>query len=98
MDTPSRRSFLAVTGATAAAIGAAAILPASAAEAETPAGEDALSAAESAAGGPLAGTLLMACVTDLQRGEVTVITDDDEITVTDPGLAGLIASISRSGA
>ncbi len=70
---------LAVTGATAAAIGAAAILPGSAAEAQTPAGKDALSAAESAAGGPLASTLLVACVTD-------------------PGLAGLIASISRNGA
>ena len=98
MDTPSRRSFLAVTGATAAAIGAAAILPGSAAEAQTPAGHNDLSAAESAAGGPLASTSLVACVTDLERGEVTVVTDDDEIAVTDPGLARLIARISRSGA
>ena len=98
METPSRRSFLTATGAAAAAVGAATILPGSVADAQTLGGENALNAVEFPDGGPLASTLLVACVTDLERGEVTVINDNDEIRVTDPGLAGLIARISRSGA
>ena len=98
METPSRRSFLAATGAAAAPVGAAAILPGSVADAQTLGAQSALNAVEFPDGGPLASTLLVACVTNLELGEVTVVTDNDEITVTDPGLAGLIARISRSGA
>jgi hypothetical protein len=44
-----------------------------------------------------AHTVLLACVNDHERGEVTVINGDAEITVTDHALARHIARIAGSG-
>lgn len=95
MNKSSRRHFLAVTGAGAAAAGAAAVLPASLATAQQR--SDTMIDAE-AGGAPLADAVLMALVTDQVTGEVTVINGADEITLTDLPLAGRIAQLSRKGA
>lgn len=95
MNKSSRRHFLAVTGAGAAAAGAAAVLPSSLATAQQRG--DSLIDAETG-GVPLSDAVLMACVTDAAAGEVTVINGAEELTVTDPGLAHRIATLSRKGA
>ena len=94
MNKSSRRYFLAVTGAGAAAAGAATLLPSSPASAQR---VESMIDAE-AGGVPLADAVLMACVTDAAAGEVTVIHGAEEITLTDPALAQRIALLSRKGA
>ena len=97
MNTSSRRSFLAVTGVTAAGIGAAAILPGSA-EAQTSSGQAmSLQTVEAEVGVSLDDTVLLACVNDHEQGEVTVINGDAEITVIDHALARHIARLAGNG-
>lgn len=99
MNTSSRRHFLAVTGAGAAAVGAATVLPSSLAGAQQRADQEVNEADfDAGAGVSLADTVLMACVTDVSAGEVTVINGDAEITLTDPALAQRIAQLSGKGA
>jgi hypothetical protein len=99
MTTSSRRHFLAITGAGAAAVGAATLLPASLAGAQ-PQAESMINATDfdSGAGTSLSDTVLLACVHDAATGELTVINGSDEITLTDPALARRIAQLSRKGA
>ena len=99
MSTSSRRTFLAFTGAGAAAVGAAAVLPASLAGAQSVADHE-LDAADfdAGAGASLSEAVLMAFVTDRATGEVTVIDGETEITLTDPALASRIAQLSGKGA
>ena len=99
MNTPSRRTFLALTGAGAAAVGAATVLPASLAGAQQVAGPE-LDAADfdAGAGASLSEAVLMVCVTDRATGEVTVIDGEAEVTLTDPALAQRIAQLSGKGA
>lgn len=95
MNRSSRRHFLAVTGAGAAAAGAASVLPSPLATAQQR--SETMIDAETG-GVPLADAVLMACVTDVAAGEVTVIHGAEEVTVTDPALAERIAWATRTGA
>jgi hypothetical protein len=99
MSKSSRRHFLTVTGAGAAAVGAAAVIPTSLASAQhRPAPEVNSADFDSGAGAPLSETMLMACVSDVSAGEVIVIKGENEITLTDQALAQRIAQLSRKGA
>jgi Ubiquitinol-cytochrome C reductase Fe-S subunit TAT signal len=74
---PSRRNFLVCAGAGAAAVGAAVFAPeAAAAPVRAPAG----------ASGPL-----VAYVTDMRAGELTLMVGEREIVVHDPDLAARLA-------
>ncbi len=83
MEPPSRRRFLAVSGAGIAAAGLASVVPATASAAELP--------VDPAAVGD---EPLMACVEDLAHGLVTVVHGGSELTVTDHDLARKIARLS----
>lgn len=98
MNTSSRRHFLAVTGAGAAAAGAAALLPASLAEAQQIDGKPDDADFEAQAGSSLNDTVLIAVVTDVSAGELVVMNGPDEITLTDQALTQRIAQLSRKGA
>ena len=99
MNKSSRRRFLAVTGAGAVAAGAATVLPASLAGAQQRAGQEINEADfHGGAGASLSDPVLMACVTDVASGEVTVINGEHEIAVTDSALAQRIAQLSGKGA
>jgi len=77
MNDPTRRGFLAIAGAGAAAVGAAAVAPAAAAApVRAPAG----------ASGPL-----VAYVSDMQRGELTLMVGEREVVVHDRELAARLA-------
>jgi hypothetical protein len=95
MNTSSRRHFLAITGAGAAAAGVATVLPASLAGAQ-PDPDHTLREADfdSGAGPSLSDTVLLAYVSDPSAGEVTVINGADEVTLVDPALAQRIAQLS----
>ena len=84
MSDQSRRSFL--TGTGAAALGAVALPTISAATA-------APTAATTGAGasGAVRQDAVVAYVTDVAAGRITVMRGDDEIVVTDPALAWRIA-------
>jgi hypothetical protein len=99
MNRSSRRHFLAVTGAGAAAAGAATVLPSALGGAQHSAAQQIdQTDFDAGAGAPLSETMLMACVTDASAGEVTVINGAHEITVSDPNLARRIAQLSRKEA
>ena len=77
MNVPTRRGFLAIAGAGAAAVGVGAVAPsAGAAPARAPAG----------ATGPL-----IAYVSDMQGGEVTLMLGEREVVVHDRDLAARLA-------
>ncbi len=98
MTTSSRRHFLAVTGAGAAAAGAAALLPASMAGGRHSDATLDQSDFDARAGTSLDDAVLMAVVTDRSAGELVVLNGADEVTVTDPALARQLAQLSRKGA
>ncbi len=77
MNDPTRRGFLVIAGAGAAAAGAAALAPSAEAAAVT---------APADATGPL-----IAYVTDMQRGEVTLMVGEREVVVHDRDLAARLA-------
>ena len=92
MTQPSRRRFLALTGASAAALSAAAVVPnamAAGAEAAVPLSADELDAVS----GPL-----VAYVEDPGTGEVTVMVGEHEVTVVDHDLAAKIVRLGRTEA
>ena len=92
MNQPTRRRFLAMTGAGAAAISAAAVAPGALASTRDTAGQqhgDDLGSVE----GPI-----VAYVDDLSAGEVTVMVGEHEISVVDHDLAARIARHGRTEA
>jgi hypothetical protein len=77
MSEPTRRGFLTIAGAGAAAAGLAGVAPAAtAAPVRAPAG----------ASGPL-----VVYVTDMQRGELTLMVGEREVVVHDRDLTGRLA-------
>jgi len=77
MNDPTRRGFLVIAGAGAAAVGAATVAPAAgAAPVRAPSG----------ASGPL-----VAYVSDMQSGEVTLMVGEREVVVHDRDLAARLA-------
>ena len=94
MDKSSRRRFLVVTGAGAAAVGAVSVAPVSLAAATTKdAGAHVDVDRDSDA--TLADSPLVVCVNDLSTGEVVVIDGDEEICVTDPDLVRHIVRLAQ---
>ena len=87
MEHPSRRTFLAVSGASVAAAGLASLPTQLAQAAELPVDPGKIGAAP-----------LMACVDDLAKGQVTVVHGGTELTITDHDLARTIARLSKSQA
>ena len=81
MSDPSRRGFLILTGVGAAAATAAAVAPAAFASG----GEDTSS---SAAGGPL-----VAYVSNMKTGEVSVMMGEREVVVRDRALCASLARV-----
>ena len=79
---PTRRGFLALAGVGAATAGAVVVAgpPAAAATVRAPAG----------ASGPL-----VAYVTDMRHGKVTLLVGEREVVVHDPDLAGRLARAAR---
>lgn len=98
MNKSSRRHFLAVTGAGAAAAGTAALLPASLAGAQQVDGQINEADFDPQAGTSLEDAVLIALVTDVSTGELVVINGADELTITDPALTHRIAQLSTKGA
>jgi hypothetical protein len=84
MSTSSRRSFLILTGAGAAAAGVAAAVPASAAAAKP-------------VKAPADAAPLVAHISDPSSGEVILLVDDHEIVVHDPDLVGRITRAASTG-
>jgi hypothetical protein len=82
MSDPSRRGFLLLAGTGVAAVGAAAVAPAAFAESEP--GE----AGSSTVQGPL-----VAYVTDLNKGEVSVMMGEREVVVHDRALCASLARV-----
>jgi Rieske Fe-S protein len=78
MSDSSRRGFLILAGAGAAAVGAAAVAPAASASCET----DDVGQAEGA---------LVAYVSDLRRGEVSVMKGEREVVIHDKALCATLA-------
>ena len=87
MENPSRRTFLAVSGASMAAAGLASLPTQLAQAVELPVDPGKIGAAP-----------LMACVDDLAKGQVTVVHGGTELTITDHDLARTIARLSKSQA
>jgi Rieske Fe-S protein len=96
MDQPTRRAFLAYTGAGVAAIGVAAVSPAVASASEAAA--DRLAPEQPIEDNSVNDEPLLASVNDLSKGEVTVISGGTEVTVVDHDLARRIARLSAKGA
>ncbi len=94
MTDSTRRGFLVMTGAGAAAVGAAAVVPGAFASDRN---DSAVSADEQAAQGPAVEGPLIAYVNDVSTGEVSVMVGDQEVTVVDRDLAAKIARLSRAG-
>ncbi len=91
MSDSTRRGFLAMTGAGAAAVGAAAVVPNAFAGSRND--TDQQTADASAVDGPL-----VAYVNDLRTGEVSVMVGEHEVTVVDKDLVARIARISGAEA
>ena len=87
VGTPSRRRFLAVSGAGVAAAGLVSVVPGTASAAEAPVDPKAVGDAP-----------LLAVVDDLKKGRVTLVHGGTEQTVTDHDLARRIARLSTKGA
>lgn len=87
MEHPSRRTFLAVSGAGLAAAGLATLPSQLASAAELPVDPD-----------TVGDGLLLACVDDLAAGQITVVRGGTELTITDHDLARKIARLSRTEA
>ena len=87
VGTPSRRRFLAVSGAGVAAAGLVSVVPGTASAAEAPVDPKAVGDAP-----------LLAVVDDLEKGRVTLVHGGSEQTVTDHDLARRIARLSTKGA
>lgn len=83
MNDSSRRNFLKYAGAGVAAAGVAAVAPAAAADAET---RDKRVELPKGAHGPM-----VAHIHDVHTGEMTVMVEGHEVTVTDHQLAAKIA-------
>jgi hypothetical protein len=79
VNRPTRRNFLVSAGAGAAAVGAAVIAP-----------DDAVATAPAGATGPL-----VAYVTDVRRGEITVMVGERGVSVRDVDLAARLARAAR---
>ncbi|HEV7205813.1 MAG TPA: hypothetical protein VGN18_14480 [Jatrophihabitans sp.] len=79
MSRPTRRNFLVSTGVGAAAIGAAVIAP-----------DDAVASGPAGATGPL-----VAYVTDVRRGEITLMVGERDVVVRDVDLAARLARAAR---
>ncbi len=92
MSDSTRRGFLAMTGAGAAAVGAAAVVPNAFAGSRNDT-VDQQTADASAVDGPL-----VAYVNDLRTGEVSVMVGENEVTVVDKDLVARIARISGAEA
>ncbi len=96
MTQPSRRQFLAVSGAGAVAVGAATIVPASLAAAAEAPGQDLDS--EHGVDALLDDSPMIVSVDDLASGQLSIMHGDREFSVTDHALAQRIAHIARSEA
>jgi hypothetical protein len=83
VNPPTRRGFLTLAGTGAAAAGLAAVAPAANAEPVR---------APAEASGPL-----VAFVTDVQHGELTLIVGEREVVVHDQDLAGRLAQAAHAG-
>jgi hypothetical protein len=94
MERPTRRAFLAYTGTGAAGLGLAAMSPGVANAVEAAARVDEPDVDPTVTG----GEPLLASVTDLRTGELTVILGAREVSVVDHDLAQRIARISQTGA
>lgn len=88
MSDSTRRGFLKFAGAGAAAAGAAAVLPAAAAHAAAP---DAVALPKQASGP------LVAYITDVRSGELSVMVEGREVTVTDHQLVAQLAHAMHAG-
>jgi hypothetical protein len=95
MNDSTRRGFLAMTGAGAAAVGAAAIVP-SAFASNRPEGADKTAPEDYDV--PAVDGALVAYVHDVKTGEVSVMVGEHEVTVVDKSLAAKIARASRAEA
>lgn len=84
----SRRKFLAATGAGAAAVGAAAVLPATA---EAATGPDTLEADLAGNTGPMP---VIVTIDDPGSGRISVLHGEREFTVTDRDLADRILGLT----
>jgi hypothetical protein len=94
----SRRTFLIRGSLGAAAIAAGSAMPGlpallSTAEDEAPAADDA--AATAVAGTPSMTQPLIAHITDLQSGEMSLFMGEREFTVNDPGLANRLFGAAK---
>ena len=90
----SRRRFITGSSLTVAAAGLAGSLPAlpaaiTAAESDAPEANDAITDADSLAGP------LVAHVTDLQRGEISLYAGEREVVLRDPALAARLFRAAR---
>lgn len=98
MTGSNRRKFIKTAGVGAAAVGAAALVPA--ATGSTPLGEKAPAAAPAAAK-PLAVPAaakgaMVAYVRDVAKGEVSVMVEGREVTITDHQLVAKLANAVHS--
>jgi hypothetical protein len=96
MNGATRRTFLKTTGAGAAAVGAAALVPATPASATT--GENSAVATPVLDAPATASGSLVAYVHDVASGEVSVMVEGREVTVTDHQLVAKLAQVLRSPA
>jgi hypothetical protein len=96
MPESSRRRFLAITGASAVVIGAAAAAPGSLASAALARNGGANS--EHAADAMLDAQPMIVCVDDLNSGQISVMHGDREFATTDADLARRIAQLAGLGA
>ena len=96
MNESSRRQFLAVSGASAVAVGAAAVVPVSMAGGAQSAGDGI--DVEHGPDGLLEEGPMIASVEDLASGTVSVMHGEREYIVTDHELARRIARIARAEA
>jgi hypothetical protein len=93
MNAPTRREFLATTGVSVAAVGAAALAPAAFAGKQT---EEEASANGLDVSAGTADGQLVAYVHDVSTGELSVMVGEHEVTVVDRALAARIARLSRA--
>lgn len=89
MNDATRRGFLAMAGVGAAAVGAAAALPAGL-DVKAPAAEAHPEA--SSGNGPL-----VAVVADSGQGEVSLLFGDTEVVINDRALVNRLVALSRKG-